>query len=91
MFTSTTHFCGFLRRRFICYLLLIVPNKTDVCVISVITDLAFIRARQDFAFGSSDIACLFYAFLSRDDDNPRRVNYSDLQRGLDRRLRHIQH
>ena len=34
----------------------------------------------------------FYAFfLSRDDDNPRSVNFnSDLQRGLDRRLRHTQ-
>ena len=37
------------------------------------------------------IFLFFYAFLSRDDGNPRRVNYSDLQRGLDRRLRHIQH
>ena len=41
---------------------------------------------------SNKISCMiyfFYAFFSRDDDNPRRVNFnSDLQRGLDRRLRH---
>ena len=29
----------------------------------------------------------FMYFLSRGDDSPRRVNYSDLQRGLDGRLR----
>ena len=34
---------------------------------------------------------LFMHLLSRDDDNPGRDNNSDLQRGLDRRLRHIQH
>ena len=42
-----------------------------------------------YAFVHASLNLSIYAFLSRDDDNPRTESInSDPQRGLDRRLRH---